>query len=323
MESGRKFKKVKFIYNPNAGETKVADKLDEIVELYQKHGYMLIPYRLTFKGDPMEMLHDVGRGYHHILIAGGDGTVNHVVNLMKSKGINLPIAVLPAGTANDFASALGVDTTNIVKACKGILEGEIVPIDLGIVNGTYFVNVFSCGLFTDVSQKTPTILKNTFGKLAYYVGGLGELTHFRRMHVKIESDGGNYEGGSVIFFVFNGRTAGKLKIAYLSEIDDGLLDVLILKGDSPLENVQTLMHYLTTAASQKAAKEYPHGMVHLRCSRLVAECDGDEATDIDGQAGPSFPLEILCEKGGLKVLRPKPGVKKKRKRTKALAGTEK
>ena len=69
-------------------------------------------------------------------------------------------------------------------------------VDLGKANDEYFVNVFSCGLFTDVSQKTPTVLKNTFGKLAYYVGGLGELPNFRKMYVSIETEVGKYEGSS-------------------------------------------------------------------------------------------------------------------------------
>ena len=208
--------KVRFAYNPKAGETVITDWLDNIIDIYQRGGYSIMPYRLAFtEAEETDLLDDIDGSYHHILVAGGDGTVNYVVNMLKRRNLDLPVAVLPTGTANDFANTLGVPS-DIEKACRRILGGEIRRVDLGRANDEYFVNVFSCGLFTDVSQKTPTILKNTFGKLAYYFGGLGELPNFRKMHISIESDGGNYEGPSLIFFVFNGRTAGQMRFAYLS-----------------------------------------------------------------------------------------------------------
>ena len=296
-------KKVKFIYNPHSGETLVPTFLDEIIGLYQRKLLSVVPYRLTFDGNPIDIVSDLDESYHHILIAGGDGTVNYVVNLMKQYGIDIPVAILPTGTANDFASVLGMPAS-IPQACRKILEGEIRSVDLGRVNGSYFVNVFSCGLFSDVSQKTPTILKNTFGRLAYYVGGLGEIAKLRKMHITIASDRGEYDGSSLMFLVFNGQTAGKFKLAYLSEIDDGLLDVLIIKGDSPLETIQTILHYLSRLGIN-SSDDYPPGVIHFQCSRLTDVSALDEATDMDGQAGPHFPLEISCQRGGLKVICPR------------------
>lgn len=295
-----KIKRVKFIYNPSSGETHIAEKLDEIINLYQREGYTMSLYRLGFGSNQEQQILSDLDNYHHILIAGGDGTINYVVNLLKKNNYDTPIAILPSGTANDFASMLGI-SSDIIEACQGLLAGRIKKIDLGKVNNDYFINVFSCGLFTEISQKTPTILKNTFGKLAYYVGGLGELAKIRKMNIRIESDGGNFEGSSLIFFVFNGKTAGNMKIAYLSKADDGLLDVLIVKGDSPLEVVNSIFHYFTL----HRYKKYPQGVVHIRCSRLSAFSEISEGTDIDGQPGPEFPLNIECIKGGLRILTPR------------------
>lgn len=293
-------KKVKFIYNPTSGDTDVASHLDQIVEIHQKFGFEITIHRLTFN-DPDSIIYDLAMiNYHHVLIAGGDGTVNYVVNLIKSNNIDVPIAVLPTGTANDFAALLGVPS-DIEKACRKILEGKMREIDLGIVNGTYFINVLSCGLFTDVSQRTPTILKNTFGKLAYYVGGIGDIPKFRRMHLSVKSDGGDYEGPCLIFFVFNGQTAGQFKIAKSAKIDDGMLDVLIFKGDNPIETMQTIFHYIPLIPRRGT---YPSGVVHIKCSRVEVESLRNEPTDIDGQAGPKFPLNIVCDKSTIKVLAP-------------------
>ncbi len=297
--------RVKFVYNPVSGENMVTERLDDIIAIHQHKGYSIVPYRLSFEGNPdEEIIADLDSGYHHMLIAGGDGTVNYVVNLLKSHHIDLPIAVLPTGTANDFASMLDIPS-DIGQACRLLLNGEIRRIDLGKVNGLYFVNVFSCGLFTDVSQRTPTVLKNTFGKLAYYVGGIGELSKLRKMHIRITTDHGEFTGSSLIFFVFNGKTAGQLRLAYLSEPDDGQLDVLIVKGDNPIETARTIFQYMTRSRSRQAST-YPAGVVHIRCSRLYAESITPETTDIDGQPGPPFPLEITCEQGALQILCPLP-----------------
>ena len=82
--------KVRFIYNPKSGETVISEWLDHIIEIYQGHGYTVVPYRLCF-GDTEEtdMFDGVDQSYHHALIAGGDGTVNYVVNVMKRRGLDV------------------------------------------------------------------------------------------------------------------------------------------------------------------------------------------------------------------------------------------
>ena len=301
-------KPVCFLYNPSAGETVITEWLDTIVMIYQQHGYMVVPYRLAFKPEEEKALVELlGYGFRHVLIAGGDGTVNYVVGVMKRSGIDIPVAVLSTGTANDFAGMLGMPT-DINQACHAILGGEEHRVDLGVANGEYFVNVFSCGLFTDVSQKTPTVLKNNFGKLAYYVSGLGELPNFRKMNISIRSKEANFDGTSLIFFVFNGRTAGRMRFAFNAEIDDGLLDVLVVKGDSPIDTLRTIFHFIRQNARlvRMQPEDYPAGVFHFKSDDFVVDCPlrRDETTDIDGQPGPNFPVHITCEHAALRVIRP-------------------
>ena len=194
-------KDILLIINPNASKGRGRKSAKLIQSIFKSRGRQCTVAYTKGAGHAATLARKgVQYEYKVIIAAGGDGTVNYVVNLLQKHELHIPIAVLPAGTANDFASMLGVRGADIVKACAQILDGEFRPIDLGKVNGTYFVNVFSCGLFTDVSQKTPTILKNTFGKLAYYVGGVGELQRFRKMHITIHSDGGDYDGNCIIFY---------------------------------------------------------------------------------------------------------------------------
>ena len=77
-------KPICFLYNPTAGETVITEWLDSIVMIYQQHGYMVVPYRLSFKPEEEHALVELlGYGFRHVLIAGGDGTVNYVVGIMK------------------------------------------------------------------------------------------------------------------------------------------------------------------------------------------------------------------------------------------------
>ena len=142
-------RKALFVYNPRSGEMPVGDLLDEITQLYPQKGYSLTLPRLTFAEEAGHPLDVLDNSYDHILFAGGDGSVNYIINELKSRGTDVPLAILPAGTANDFANALGMPT-NILDGVKAILDGEERSVDSGKVNGTYFANVFSCGLFTDI-----------------------------------------------------------------------------------------------------------------------------------------------------------------------------
>ena len=313
-------KKVRFIYNPTSGETAVTERIDQIVRIYQSYGFMLSIYRLTFDGDSEAgILNGLDSTFDHVLIAGGDGTINYVVNILKKAGMDIPVGILPTGTANDFASTLGI-SSDVETACHAMLGGALRRIDLGCVNGEYFVNVFSCGLFTEISQKTPTVMKNTFGRLAYYMSGIGEIGKIRKMNLSIRTDCGHFKGSALVFFLFNGKTAGQLNLAYLSEVDDGLLDLIIVKGDNTLETVRTVFHYfflIGQASRPRKPKAYPTGIIHIRCRRIEASIDTSEPTDMDGQPGPGFPLTITCEAGALPILLPNATqgkVKERRKR---------
>ncbi len=289
-------------YNPASGDTPLSMWIDRLTELYQNRGYFLALRRITFDAGDRTLLREVSAAApDHLLIAGGDGTVNYMVGLLAEERIDLPVAVLPAGTANDFATMLGLPQ-DILAAAEAILDGSIRCVDLGRAGDRIFANVFSFGLFTDVSQKTPTAWKNSMGRLAYYIGGIGELPGFRSLDISVRSDGGDFDGKAVIMFVFNGRTAGTLPIAYLSREDDGLLDALIVTGDSPTAPLRTALRYLPLLRKQQ---RYPEGIVHIRCRKMHIQLHGAAVpTDVDGQPGPHFPVEIECLSGALRIMAP-------------------
>ncbi|GAA0179429.1 YegS/Rv2252/BmrU family lipid kinase [Clostridium sediminicola] len=288
-------KKVKFIYNPYSGENTIISKLDTVIKVHQKHNIDVSPFRIGRDFD-LRMAFDNIEEYKYILIAGGDGTVDNVVNVMKQMNVDLPIGILPTGTANDFAKFIGM-SSDVEKACEQILNSEVTEVDIGKINEKYFINVASTGLFTDVSQKTDENLKNAIGKLAYYVKGIEQIPNFRKVKVKVTSNHDNFDGDMYLMLIFNGATAGNLEFAYKSSVKDGLLDVIIIKAGIIKDIIPLFIKMI-----KKEHLEYGKGIVYFKTDRLSVECHEDLGTDIDGEKGPGFPLEISCIKNEIKIL---------------------
>lgn len=294
-------KKVKFIYNPYSGENTIISDIDKVIDIHQKYGYTVVPYRICLEYELTQAFSDIDEGYTYILVAGGDGTVDNVVNHMRKLNVNLPISVLPTGTANDFAKFLGIPQ-DVERACEQILNSGISKVDLGKMNDKYFVNVASTGLFTDISQKTSVTLKNTMGKLAYYVKGLEQIPNFKKLKIKVSSKEVEFNGHMYLMLIFNGQTAGNLKFAYKAEVDDGLLDVIIIKACAIKDLIALFIQML-----KGEHLEHANNLIYFKTNKLHVECHEDIVTDIDGERGPDFPLTIDCIKGGLKVLGIKSG----------------
>ncbi|MGL5099379.1 MAG: YegS/Rv2252/BmrU family lipid kinase, partial [Fusobacteriaceae bacterium] len=226
----------------------------------------------------------------------GDGTINQVVNQMKGKDIDLPIAVLPTGTANDFGLALGLEG-DVSKDLKKILNGEIHEIDLMKANEKYFVNVLSSGLFTEVSQNTPTYLKNNIGKLAYYLSGILELPKVQDLKLTFEAEGFKYTDKCFMFFVFNGKTAGSINLSYKSKMDDGVFDIIIATGGDMFKVMEFIVKFL-----QGEHLDSSTSILHFKTSKLKIDSQKSHGTDIDGEKGPEIPLVIECIPKGLKII---------------------
>lgn len=289
-------KKVKLIYNPNSGKKELVDNFDEIFEIYQKNDFILDVFRISAGIELKKAFEDKENQYHHVLIAGGDGTVNNVVNEMKNAGLDLPIGILPVGTANDFAMNLGM-SKNISEACEQILNSEVKEVDLGMANDRYFVNILSTGIFTDISHKVDPLMKKNLGKLAYYLRGIRDAYNIKPLEIDVISKENENLDNKYLMFVFNGRTAGRIPLAYKAEIDDGLFDVIIIKAKGIMKGINVLFKIFNgTYLEAEEVVEY------YKTDELFIHSDEDIIIDVDGEKGPKCPLEIRCIKGGLKVL---------------------
>lgn len=292
MQEGRELQtlmmKALIIYNLKAGRGRSQAFAEAAVALFAEQNIYLKPKALTLGENPFDGDEDA----ELVVICGGDGSINYVVNCMRQKDLNPTLGIVPMGTANDMANALDLPRSP-KRALKRILEGEVHDIDCGKVNDRYFVNVLSFGMGTTASQHTPRDAKKHLGKLAYIKPGFDELRKMSPVRVNIKTESEEFTGNILIFLAFNGVTAGRMHLARNSRIDDGLFDVAILEARNTVLSYGDMVRYLLGGN--------PETVHHFRCSHMEVTTEQYRATDVDGEPGPNFPLTITCEHGGLKI----------------------
>ena len=287
-------KKAVFLYNTQSGKGRIAASVDAICAVFREHGYDIRPQGIDFAKNPF----DGNETIDLMVAAGGDGTVNYVVNSMKRKGLDIPVGVVPAGTANDFAGALGMSRTPL-EAARQIAGGTEQRVDCGRVNGLYFVNIFSFGLFTTTSQRTPDERKHKIGKLAYIIEGVKEFASMHAVPLELTADGEKSVVDSLIVLIFIGETAGGFRLARRSSLRDGQFDCIVLEKRDIFTTLWTMLRYLTGGN--------PKRIRQLRARTLDIVSPVDEPTDVDGQKGARFPLHVECLAGELRVVCPSRG----------------
>ena len=291
-------KKIKLIYNSGAGQSKFKYFLDTIIEKFMQNNCEVSVFRIDKKTNLYEYLKDSEKeGIYAVVVAGGDGTVNRVVNVMVKNKIDVPIGVIPAGTSNDFAKHIKMPE-NFSECIEKILAGNIQQVDLGKVNDKYFVNICSAGLFTSAPRNTDAKLKNVIGKMSYFITGFKQALAFRPFTVRIETEKESIIETINLILIFNGNSVGGFEFTEnKSSIQDGLLDIVIIK--------KCKMHEASVIMGKILAGNYLNdkNVIYLKekklkIYRVKGKCD---EPDTDGEPGLKFPLEVSCEKKAIRM----------------------
>ena len=176
-----------------------------------------------------------------IIAAGGDGTVNEVINAMMVSRAGNALGIVPFGTANDFAAGSGIPHGDPYAALLLALTGQPRAVDIGMVNGRHFINLASGGFGADVTAATDPALKRTLGGAAYSLMALVMAMRATPLDVLIKTPGQNFEGPVLMLAVGNGRQAGGgIRMTPRAKIDDGLLDLVIVR-DHPRARFEHLL----------------------------------------------------------------------------------
>jgi YegS/Rv2252/BmrU family lipid kinase len=241
-----------------------------------------------------------------VLVVGGDGTINEVINGLAESPVAL--GVLPGGTGNVWAKELGLPTRSplhwlpLVDSAKALVPGETRRIDLGKANGRYFLQWTGLGLDAEVTyaMEPRTRRQRRLGALAYVVAGVSTAVTMAGIRARINIDDERIYRRSILIVISNSQLyGGKVRIATDARLDDGLLDVDIFAGTGFTSSMRTALGIITGLHVRD-----PRHSRYL-CSQISIETDKPMAIHVDGEPLGTTPIECHVVPRALSVLIPR------------------
>lgn len=280
-------KRARIIYNPTSGREIFKKHLAEVLQKLEKAGYETSCHATTGAGDATKAARiAVERRFDLVVAAGGDGTINEVVNGLAEQEYRPKLGIIPVGTTNDFARAVHIPR-DIEAAIDIIVKGETIPVDIGRINDRYFINIAGGGRLTELTYEVPSKLKTMLGQLAYYLKGVEMLPSIKSTDFKIEYDGKLFEGEAMLFLVgLTNSVGGFEKLAPNSSINDGMFSLLILKKT----NLADFIRIATLAV--RGDHIYDEMVVYTQANRIKVTSNEKVQLNLDGEFGGLLPAEF-------------------------------
>lgn len=281
-------KKLKLIYNPHSGDKTFKFDLDIYVTHLQNAGYEVHIFRTIENGDIDKHLQTIPKDFYDtFIISGGDGSINIFINSVMKYGLNhIPIAIIPSGTANDFASFLKLPREP-QEACELISKNNITDVDVGLCNNKYFINVCAGGMFANISEKIDKNFKDALGKMAYYISAVQDIHSSKPIHLQITNSKETIKDKFNLFIVLNTSGTGGLdKLSPTASITDGLFDFIGIKNVA-ISNLPSFIVKVLKGEYLEHDK-----ILFFKDSFIKIEGSEEICCDLDGEEGPALPITI-------------------------------
>ena len=293
-----------FIVNPSSGQRSLQNNLDKLMgQLIIRQLVNHIDVFYTAKKDDgyYKALKCNENDYDFITVVGGDGTINEVVSGMVESHKSIPLCILAAGTVNDFANYLNLPT-DINGICNLVNNFHTVCCDVGKIDDRYFMNVAAGGMFSDVSFSVSKTEKKRLGPLAYYLNGLANLPSQLNTNINLKiilDDVNVIEEEAKMFMVTNtNRVGGFENIIPLADIQDGLLDLIIIKICSVTDLVALSKDYILKKHANSPFIAY------FQAKKIEIHSKQEVMIDIDGEKGSLLPVAIQVINQAINILIP-------------------
>jgi len=292
-------KRARIIYNPTSGKELFKRTLPDVLIKLEKAGFETSAYATEKVGDATtEATRSVEQNYDVLIAAGGDGTLNEVINGIAEQPNRPNIGIIPMGTVNDFGRALHLPS-DIMSAIDVIIEGHTTCVDIGKMNSRYFINLAAGGQLTQVSYETPSKLKSIVGPFAYYIKGFEMLPQMKAVDIRIEYDDEVFQGEALLFLLgLTNSMAGFEKLVPDAKLDDGYFTLIIVEK----ANLAELGHIMSLASRGEHTK---HPKVHYKKAKAISVSSFvDMQLNVDGEYGGKLPGNFLNLKQHIEVYTP-------------------
>ena len=230
-----------------------------------------------------------------VIVGGGDGSLSSAVDFFL--GTDTVLAVLPLGTANSFARTLGLPL-DLAGAIDVIASGEPRKIDVGCINGDYFLNAAALGLAPKVAESVPHGLKRSLGRLGYLLWAGWSAANFNAFRLKVDDGRRIHRLWATEVRIANGRFHGGMELIESADVESGEIVVQAVRGRSV---VRLGWSYLASALKLRAR----HVTVReFRGRKLIVSTRPPLQVSIDGEVGPQTPLEVSALPDAVTVASP-------------------
>jgi methylglyoxal synthase len=297
------------IFNPVAGQGNPNNDLALIRRTLEPQVQLNVIFTEADKSPADQAREVLEAGTDLVIASGGDGTVSMVAGVVMETDI--PLGVIPRGTANAFSLALGIPTT-IQGACETILAGNTKVVDVARCNGEPMILLAGIGFEADYVERANRDMKNRLGALAYILAGVQQLSEAEAFEASIEIDGTEHNPGvksqgqvtTAAITVANAAPMTSVLAQGFGQVkfDDGLLDVTISTSKTRLQGINALTSLFASALVNAPAKR--DDLVCLRTPRIKISTEPACKVVVDGEIIGTTPVDIECIPGGLTVLAP-------------------
>lgn len=287
-------KKARVIYNPTSGKEATKRSLADILQVLEQAGFEASAFATT--PEPNSAKNEATRaakaGFDLIVAAGGDGTINEVVNGIAPLKKRPKMAIIPAGTTNDYARALKIPRDNLKAAAEVILKKQTIKMDIGQARENYFINIAAGGHLTELTYDVPSELKSIFGYLAYLAKGAELLPRVKPIKMHLKYDEGEYKGNASMFFLaLTNSVGGFEQIAPDAKLDDGKFSLIIVKTANIFEIVHLVALMLNGGKHINDKR-----IIYTKTSRLEVDTIGEKnqlMINLDGEYGGDAPMTFI------------------------------
>lgn len=293
-------KRCRIIYNPTSGREAMKNNLVDILNILERAGYETSAYATT--PEPNSAKNEAERaakaGFNLIVAAGGDGTINEVVNGIAPLKHRPKLGIIPAGTTNDYVRALKIPREDPIGAAKVIAKGQTIKMDIGEAGKNWFVNIAAGGLLTELTYGVPSQVKSLFGYLAYLVKGAELLPRIKPIRMHLEYDGGTYDGKASMFFLaLTNSVGGFEQIVPDASLDDGKFTLIVVKTSNLIEILQLITMVLNGGKHVNDPR-----ILYVKTSKLVAKpVDEKMMINVDGEYGGDAPMTFKNHRQHLEI----------------------
>lgn len=295
-------KDILLLYNPKAGDTFFRFEIERFLETFGEMHSTIRIYRSESPGDMAKCLSRIRmEELGLVVVAGGDGTVNEVLQAMMERQATVPVGVIPAGTSNDVAHYLGMPT-DYSQCIEVISRLNITRMNVGEVNGRYFLNRCGYGNLVSIYHSTSQEMKNTFGRLAYYANGMRAVPKTQPFWLKITTPDQVIEDEFIMFLVVNGEGAQIENRAFAVQAEDqkkGLQFIGIKNGSNLANRIMLMKSIRKLPKNQKS-------IVRFSADEFKIELPDNEILNdgsvIDGELGPTPPFTYKLHREALHVI---------------------